>query len=205
MPDSDALRDHLVRVLDWEEAHVGFDKAVDGIPPAKRGARAPGFERSPWQLLEHIRIAQEDILDFCINADYQHRMTWPEDYWPSEPAPPNAKAWTNSIVSYVRSRERAFNQAERRFEIDRWSRGRPEGVAPRSVIRSVHLSVVVDVTPKRLTWREFHPTIHLSVGRYRCARLQRSGRPCVPPPPWLRRTARQELVRVRHGYRPCSF
>ena len=51
---TDALRDHLVRVLDWEEAHVGFDKAVDGIPPEKRGALASGFEHSPWQLLEHM-------------------------------------------------------------------------------------------------------------------------------------------------------
>ena len=84
---SDALRDHLVRVLDWEDAHVGFDKAVDGIPPDRRGARAAGFEHSPWQLLEHLRIAQEDILDFCVNANYEHRMAWPDDYWPKEPAP----------------------------------------------------------------------------------------------------------------------
>ena len=101
----DAFRDHLVRVLDWEEAHVGFDKAVDGIPHDKRGARAEGFEHSPWQLLEHLRIAQEDILDFCVNANYEHRMKWPDDYWPKNPAPPNDKAWTDSIASYTRSRE----------------------------------------------------------------------------------------------------
>ena len=71
-----ALRDHLARVLDWEDAHVGFDKAVDGIPADKRGARAPGFEHSPWQLLEHIRLAQDDILDFCVNAELRahHEM-----------------------------------------------------------------------------------------------------------------------------------
>jgi DinB superfamily len=101
----DAFRDHLARVLDWEEAHVGFDTAVDGIPPDTRGARAEGFEHSPWQLLEHLRIAQEDILDFCVNASYQHRMKWPDDYWPKDPAPPSAKAWTDSIASYARSRE----------------------------------------------------------------------------------------------------
>ena len=102
---TDALRDHLARVLDWEEAHVGFDKAIDGVPADKRGARAAGFEHSPWQLLEHMRIAQEDILDFCVNANYEHRMKWPDDYWPREPGPPNAKAWTDSIASYTRSRE----------------------------------------------------------------------------------------------------
>jgi len=102
---TDALRDHLARVLDWEEAHVGFDRAVDGIPPDKRGARAPGFEHSPWQLLEHMRIAQEDILDFCVNANYEHNMKWPDDYWPKDPAPPGGKAWTDAVASYSRSRE----------------------------------------------------------------------------------------------------
>ena len=100
-----ALRDHLERVLDWEDAHVGFDKAVAGIPLDKRGARAAGFEHSPWQLVEHIRIAQEDILDFCVNAAYEHTMTWPDDYWPEDPAPPSEKAWTDSLESYARSRE----------------------------------------------------------------------------------------------------
>ena len=102
---NDALRDHLAHVLDWEEAHVGFDKAVDGIPPEKRGALAPGFEHSPWQLLEHMRIAQEDILDFCVNANYEHHMKWPDDYWPKMAAPPNASAWTDSVASYTRSRD----------------------------------------------------------------------------------------------------
>jgi uncharacterized damage-inducible protein DinB len=100
----DAFRDHLVRVLDWGEAHVDFDKAIDGIPADKRGARAAGFEHSPWQLLEHIRLAQDDILDFCLNPTYHHNMKWPDDYWPA-PAPPGDEAWKNSIASFTRSRE----------------------------------------------------------------------------------------------------
>ena len=100
-----AIREHLVRVLDWEDAHVGFDKAIDGIPPDKRGARAAGFEHSPWQLLEHIRMAQEDILEFCVNPKYTHTMTWPDDYWPKDPAPPNAQAWNASVAAFVRSRD----------------------------------------------------------------------------------------------------
>jgi len=101
---ADALREHLVRVLDWEEAHVGFDKAIDGIPVDKRGARAAGFDHSPWQLLEHMRLAQEDILDFCTNPKYTHNLKWPDDYWP-DPAPPNGAAWKKSIASFERSRE----------------------------------------------------------------------------------------------------
>ena len=104
MPD-DAIRDHLVRVLDWEEAHVGFDKAIDGIPADKRGVKAPGFEYSAWQLLEHMRLAQLDILDFCVNPKYVHAMKWPDDYWPA-PAPASADAWKQSIASYTESREK---------------------------------------------------------------------------------------------------
>ena len=100
-----AVRDHLVRVLDWDEAHVTFDRAIEGIPAEKRGARPSGFEHSPWQLVEHIRIAQEDILEFCVDAAYAHTMRWPDDYWPVDPAPPGPQAWTDSLASYARGRE----------------------------------------------------------------------------------------------------
>ena|SRR5436190_2342060 len=99
------LRDHLVRLLDWEEAHVGFDQAIDGIPVDKRGAHAKPFEHSPWQLLEHLRLAQDDILDFCVNASYQHTLKWPDDYWPGA-TPPTDRAWQESIASFTRSREK---------------------------------------------------------------------------------------------------
>jgi uncharacterized damage-inducible protein DinB len=99
------LREHLVRILDWEEAHVGFDKAIADLSPEKRGARATGFEHSVWQLLEHMRIAQEDILDFCVNPKYVHTMKWPDDYWPKDAAPPNSHAWDEAVASFKRERE----------------------------------------------------------------------------------------------------
>ena len=98
------LREHLVRFMDWDEAHVSFDKVIDGIPADRRGARATGFVHTIWQLLEHIRIAQEDILDFCVNAKYVHAMNWPDDYWPKNPAPPSADAWEQSIAAVKRDR-----------------------------------------------------------------------------------------------------
>ena len=101
-----ALRDQLVRVLDWEEAHAGFDKAVGGLAADKRGAKAPGIEHTVWQLVEHMRIAQEDILDFCVNPKYVHNLKWPDDYWPTHPAPPNAAAWEQSLASFAREREK---------------------------------------------------------------------------------------------------
>jgi hypothetical protein len=100
-----AVRDQLGRLLDWEEAHVGFDKAVEGIPADKRGARAAGFEHSPWQLVEHMRLAQDDILDFCVNPHYEHTLKWPDDYWP-HPTPPSDAAWSESIAAFKRSREK---------------------------------------------------------------------------------------------------
>ena len=101
-----ALREQLARLLDWEEAHVGFDKAVADLPADTRGARVAGIDHSIWQLVEHMRLAQEDILDFCVNPKYVHTMKWPDDYWPKDPAPANAAAWDECISSFRREREK---------------------------------------------------------------------------------------------------
>ncbi|HXH24353.1 MAG TPA: hypothetical protein VNI78_03825, partial [Vicinamibacterales bacterium] len=88
---ADPLRAHLVRLLDWRDAHVDFDRAVRGIPRRLRGAVPRGCPYSPWQLLEHMRIAQRDILEFCVNPAYDEThggMRWPDDYWPRSAAPP---------------------------------------------------------------------------------------------------------------------
>jgi uncharacterized damage-inducible protein DinB len=130
-----AIRDHLVRVLDWEEAHVGFDKAIDGIPEDKRGARAPGFDHSPWQLLEHMRLAQDDILDFCVNANYHHNMKWPDDYWP-QAAPPSDKAWSDSIASFKRKRDKMKNLAR---EIEDLTALVPTGKGNQTYLRAILL------------------------------------------------------------------
>jgi uncharacterized damage-inducible protein DinB len=100
----DALRAQLARALDWQEAHVALDKALEGIPAAKRGERPKGFEHSVWQLFEHMRIAQQDILDFCVNASYEERLTWPDDYWPKQ-ATPTESAWKESITAFARDRD----------------------------------------------------------------------------------------------------
>jgi hypothetical protein len=91
-----AFREHVGQLLDWKEAHATFDAAVDGIPVGLRGARAPGLPYSPWQLVEHIRIAQHDILEFCRNPKYEE-MKWPDDYWPTAAAPASPAAWDDSL------------------------------------------------------------------------------------------------------------
>jgi hypothetical protein len=132
-----ALRDHLVRLLDWEDAHVGFDKAVAGIPPDKRGVRPPGFDHSLWELLEHIRIAQEDILDFCVNAGYAHAMAWPADYWPQSPGPESREAWHGSIASYIRARD-AMKRLAR--DAEDLTATVPTGKADQTYLRAILLS-----------------------------------------------------------------
>jgi uncharacterized damage-inducible protein DinB len=133
----DALRDHLVRALDWEDAHVGFDKAVDGIPTDRRGVCPPGFEHSAWQLLEHIRTAQEDILDFCVNSHYAHTMKWPDDYWPADAAPPDDAAWTGSIASYKRALESLKRLAR---SVDDLSTKVPTGNDTQTYLRAILLT-----------------------------------------------------------------
>jgi DinB superfamily len=103
MKQNDALREQLMKILDWQSAHVGFDVAVDGIPPELRGVQPAGLPYSPWQLLEHMRLCQLDILEFCRNPDYQEPPM--EDYWPKTSEPPNPDAWEESIASFCNDRE----------------------------------------------------------------------------------------------------
>lgn len=136
--NTDAVRNHLTRALDWEEARATYDKAVDGIAADKRGARAPGFEHSPWQLIEHIRLAQDDILDFCVNEHYVHTMKWPDDYWPVDPAPPDANAWAESVGSYTRGREEVKRLVR---DADDLTAKVPTGKASQTYLRSVLLLI----------------------------------------------------------------
>jgi len=95
----DPLREQLARILDWSDAHAGLDDALAGIPPNLRGAVAQGAVHSLWQLLEHMRLAQFDILDFCLNPDYQEPASM-EEYWPKQPAPLSSEAWDKSVASF---------------------------------------------------------------------------------------------------------
>ena len=99
----DALRRHLARVLDWGDAHATFDDAVKDVPEDQRGRVPQALPYSPWQLVEHLRITQRDILDFC-RPGYQEKK-WPDDYWPRDAAPPSAEAWERSVAQYREDRQ----------------------------------------------------------------------------------------------------
>ena len=99
MKHDQQLREHLTKLLDWRDAHADFDAAVADLPPDLRGQVPAGLPYSPWQLLEHLRTAQRDILDFCRAPAYEAK-NWPGDYWPKDPAPPDAAAWDRSIAAF---------------------------------------------------------------------------------------------------------
>ena len=100
MSDDQALRAHLRRLLDWEDAHASFDRAIAGLPARLRGATPAGCAHSAWQLLEHLRICQHDILDFCRNPKYVEMAM--EDYWPPSAQPSSNKAWAASVAAFRR-------------------------------------------------------------------------------------------------------
>jgi len=97
------LRQNLVYLISGGGAHAKFDDAVRGIPPSLRGKKPANFPHSAWMLLEHLRLAQWDILEF--SRDKKHvSPKWPEGYWPKSSAPPNAAAWSKSIQRFRRDR-----------------------------------------------------------------------------------------------------
>ena len=94
--DESALREQVSRALQWGEAHVDWKRAVKGVPAKGQGKRPKGAPHSPWELLEHMRIATWDILEF--SRDPKHKSPeWPGEYWPKKPQPPNASAWQKSV------------------------------------------------------------------------------------------------------------
>src|SRR5262249_26819872 len=90
-----ALRAQLATLLGWHDAHVDLEAALADLPVGLRGRVPPGSPYSIWQLVEHLRIALHDILDFCVNPAYKE-MHWPDDYWPKRAAPSESE-WTDAL------------------------------------------------------------------------------------------------------------
>jgi len=98
------VREQLRRLLEWGDGHVTFDAAVADIPPELRGRQPTGLPYSPWQLIEHMRRTQWDILEFCRNTNYEE-LKWPNDYWPRSVAPSSPVAWDESIREFKANRK----------------------------------------------------------------------------------------------------
>jgi hypothetical protein len=94
-----SLRQHLVDLLKGGNAHAKFDDVIGGLPPKLRGQKPSGLPHSPWMLLEHLRLAQWDILEFSRNSKHTS-PAWPEGYWPPTDTPPSSGAWDTSIKNF---------------------------------------------------------------------------------------------------------
>jgi hypothetical protein len=101
--NSAALREHLVNLLSGKGAHIEFEKAVADFPPQLRGKRVRSVPHTAWQLLEHIRLAQWDILEFSRNPKHVS-PEWPSGYWPATAAPLDDEAWDKSVRQIRRDR-----------------------------------------------------------------------------------------------------
>ena len=112
--EGEELRRQLVALLDGGQAHATFEDAVKNFPVELRGVAPDGLPYSAWQILEHIRITQRDILDFSAppTGGY-HGLKWPEAYWPKEAEPPAIEAWDRSVASVKSDREKFKKLIER--------------------------------------------------------------------------------------------
>jgi hypothetical protein len=99
MKSEHALREHLLELLRGGHAHLDFDRAVAGLPAGLRGARPPGLPHTPWRLVEHMRIAQWDILRFSVDPAHVS-PEFPVGYWPEGHAPPDPDAWGRSVAAF---------------------------------------------------------------------------------------------------------
>jgi hypothetical protein len=99
MTESEALRQHVLDLLRGRNAHADFETVMTDFPSRLRGVKPVGVAHSGWQLLEHMRTAQWDILEFSRDAKHKS-PAWPEGYWPKTEGPPTAASWNNSLRSF---------------------------------------------------------------------------------------------------------
>jgi uncharacterized damage-inducible protein DinB len=98
--DETIIREQLLALLEGKNAHVTFEGSIAKFPLEHINAKAPGIPYSAWELIEHMRIAQYDVLDFIRNPNYQE-MKWPDDYWPKKDAQASEKEWQKSIQQFA--------------------------------------------------------------------------------------------------------
>jgi hypothetical protein len=105
--ETPSVKSELLKMLDGGQAHATFEQAVKDFPTELRGVVPQGLPYSAWQILEHIRIAQRDILEFSNNHDGAYKpMKWPDAYWPKEAVPPSKSAWDESVHAVLEDRAR---------------------------------------------------------------------------------------------------
>ncbi|HQA66980.1 MAG TPA: DinB family protein [Aggregatilineales bacterium] len=98
------LRQHLVNLLTQRQAHMAFEDAIADFPEEHYNTIPPNMDRSFWHLLEHIRIAQWDILDYIVNPQYEY-LNWPDEYWPETGKQADRAAWQQTVEQFLHDRQ----------------------------------------------------------------------------------------------------
>ena len=124
MNNDKAIRKHVLELLEGKSAHIDVESALEDFPVDRINDKPSGSPHSAWQLLEHIRIAQWDILDFSRNPNYKE-MKWPDDYWPTDDG--NAESWNRSLKQILgdlqEMRELVSNEKTDLFAKIAWGTG----------------------------------------------------------------------------------
>ena len=102
MIQDDTIRKHLLASLQGRNAHISFEETIKDFPDDFYNKKIPGIQYSCWDLLEHLRLAQRDILDFTVNPEYQSK-SWPDNYWPKDKG--DAEKWKNSVKNFLDDRK----------------------------------------------------------------------------------------------------
>jgi len=105
MPADEGWKGIVASSLDWEQGHLSLENALKDLPANLRGRRPEGLPHSPWELVEHIRIAQHDLLDFCQDPNYHEDLKWPADYWPPAKDTISDESWEKGLAEIRRDRD----------------------------------------------------------------------------------------------------
>jgi hypothetical protein len=153
------LREHVIELLNGRGAHSGFDDVVKNMPEKLRGVKPDGLPHSAWMLLEHLRLAQWDILEFSRNRKYKSPK-WPEGYWPETEAPPSKAAWDKSIQQF-RKDLKVMQQLVANPKTDLYARipwGDGQTILREALLaadhNAYHLAQLVDVRRLLGAWKE---------------------------------------------------
>ena len=153
------LREHVIELLDGRGAHTGFDDVVKNMPEKLRGVKPDGLPHSAWMLLEHLRLAQWDILEFSRNRKYKSPK-WPEGYWPETETPPSKAAWDKSLQQF-RKDLKVMQQLVANPKTDLYARipwGDGQTILREALLaadhNAYHLAQLVDVRRLLGAWKE---------------------------------------------------
>lgn len=154
---SNAFREELIALLTEDSAHAGFDAVVKDFPAGLRGARPEGLPYSAYQLVEHLRIAQWDIVEYALNPKHKS-PEFPDGYWPKSPEPPDAKAWDKAVAAFRADRKKLVAALEKADLLEGIAFAKGQSLASKTILlidhNAYHLGQLVLVRRLLKIWPE---------------------------------------------------